>query len=117
MDVSAKKGPFIIQQSPHQGGQFIIPGESSTVIARNKAESARKRTVSVKDQIKMIQEQVERQGLKEETRRKKVFLVSISKNQFERIENYKIIGRENTDFKVEESQGDEPEPPLPVLKT
>ena len=53
------------------------------MIARNKADFARKRTVSVKDQIKMIQGQVLRQGLKEETRRKKVFLISNSKHDFD----------------------------------
>jgi len=51
----------------------------------------------------MIQEQVERQGLKEVTRRKKIFLISDSKNQFNRIENSTMISIENTGFIVEES--------------
>ncbi len=63
----------------------------------------------------MIQEQVVRQGLKEETRRKKVFKVTDSRDKSEINIETQTHAFDNSVLKLDESQGDETEPPLPVV--
>ena len=84
------------------------------VIARNKADFARFKTDQVKDQIRIIQEQVLRQGLKEQLRHKEATKLSnrIYTGEQNQISSYDFQ-QPNSVIANEDSQGDEMEPPLP----